>query len=734
MSDELVDAVNAAPTPQAELASFERGQASLYASRPRYGLPIARANLKVLSASSLVGLALLAAMLLQRCLVRGYFDYSLVPFMLALGVMVACYLIARHAQSDEQVVRAGIIGSALYMACWYALVIFYDTAVQPDVRCVMTPIVFAVLPSLFDSRVLNKVSFVLPAYAVFVACELVLVSPELHIADIANTGLALILGLIVGGHKSSTAVGRLVLLDMYQAATKTSVWVSQADFTDGSFRVLRTPSYIPDHAFDGMGVVQAVEASKEFIDPEYRDAFSEFLDSATIARRLEEADGTMSCTIKDVEGTWLRMTAVEQNRYHGRITSVAIIINSVDAEVRRSLEYQEELRATALEAQRANVAKTNFLRRMSHDVRTPINAIRGELLIADANKDDPQVQVDCRRKIGEASDYLLSLVNNILDMGKLESGGFELQHVPFDLVEQIEGADRMASVTASENNIEFEVGRAGGDVAHQKLVGSPKHLRQILTNLATNAVKYNRPGGSVEVSCRELSYDGERAWFEFKCADTGIGMSEEFQRKMYEPFAQEERDENVTAAGSGLGLCIVRELVEQMGGSITCNSEMGKGTTFYVRMPFEIDRAGEKASGHVSADVSLVGKRALLVEDNELNREIACFILEGEALAVDCATNGREGLEVFAGSAVGTYDIVFMDVMMPVMDGLEATRAIRALTRADAASVPIVAMTANAFQDDIQRSREAGMNEHLVKPVEPARIHEALQNLLGGEA
>ncbi len=342
--------------------------------------------------------------------------------------------------------------------------------------------------------------------------------------------------------------------------------------------------------------------------------------------------------------------------------------------------------------------------------------------------------MECRRKIGEASDYLLSLVNNILDMSKLESGGFELEHVPFDLFEQIDGADRMAAVTASEGNIEFKVERMPGDVAHQRLVGSPKHLRQILTNLAGNAVKYNRPGGSVTVACRELSYDGKRAWFEFRCADTGVGMSEEFQRQMYEPFAQEERDENVTAAGSGLGLCIVRELVEQMGGSITCKSEVGKGTTFYVRMPFEIDRTSEQTSEHAHADVSLAGKRALLVEDNEFNLEIASFLLEHEGLAVDCAANGREGLEAFTGSVVGTYDIIFMDVMMPVMDGLEATRSIRALTRADAASVPIVAMTANAFHDDVQRSLEAGMNEHLVKPVEPARIHEALQKLLGGQA
>ncbi len=401
-----------------------------------------------------------------------------------------------------------------------------------------------------------------------------------------------------------------------------------------------------------------------------------------------------------------------------------MLFKCIDEEVRN-----KQLR---IEAERANAAKTNFLRRMSHDVRTPINGIRGEVLIAQSNYDDLRLQEQCRQKIMEASDYLLTLVNNILDMSKLESGVSELAHEPFDLGEVLSSLNSLTEAQAVERGIAFKVEGSASDIQHRCLVGSWKHLQQILSNLATNAVKYNRPGGTVAVSCRELSSDGSSACFEFMCADTGIGMSKGFQERMYDAFAQEERDENVTAAGSGLGLAIVHELVEQMGGTIECESAEGSGTVFRVRLQFDLNLQEEPSGESAVAEGSAgVGKRALLVEDNDLNREIACFVLEQEGLTVECARNGKLGVDAFADSPKGYYDIVFMDVMMPVMDGLDATRAIRALDREDARCVPIVAMTANAFIDDINRSMEAGMNDHLVKPIEPDRIHESIQRLLG---
>ncbi len=721
-----------ADDPQRDVDTFEREQSALYTKMPRYALPIARSNLKVLSSASVVSLTLLIIMLAQRCLINGFTLANIIPFALGVGVMAVSLTIARHTWTDDQAMRAAIIGTTIFTMGWYLLVFYYDTVIQPNIRCVMTAIAFVSLPCLFDSRLHNKFFVALPMFAVFICFELAFASPTLHVVNIANTGFALVIGLIIGAHKSSTAIGRLVMLDMYQAATKTAVWVSLVDFTDGSFKLLKAPSYIPDGLFKNMDESTATTTATQFIDPAYRETFLEFLDATTLTSRLKAAEGKLICIIRDCEGTWLRMTVVEQRRYHGVITSVALIIDSVDDEMRRSLEYQEQLRETALEAQRANAAKTNFLRRMSHDVRTPINAIRGELYIAEHCADDPAKQLECRQKVSTASDYLLTLVNNMLDMAKLESGTSELAHEPFDLHDLLHGLVAVSSITAETHDIAYHVQGKPENIGHGKLLGSPKHLQQLLSNLSTNVVKYNRPGGSVTVSCRELYYDNKTAWFEFMCSDTGIGMSKEFQQHMYEPFSQEERDENVTAAGSGLGLSIVHELATQMGGSIECVSEIDRGTTFYVRLPFEIDyEAMRKEEAEEHTDTDLTGKRALLVEDNQLNREIAQFILEEEGLDVECAINGRAGVDAFAAAPEGTYDIVFMDVMMPVMDGLEAARAIRSLERKDAQSVPIVAMTANAFADDIQRSHDAGMNEHLVKPIEPTRIHEALQRLLG---
>ncbi len=425
----------------------------------------------------------------------------------------------------------------------------------------------------------------------------------------------------------------------------------------------------------------------------------------------------------DGEVHWMETKVVCVERTEDVVHAVAIA-KCVDEEVRN-----EELR---IEAQRANAAKTSFLRRMSHDVRTPINGIRGELYIADQHPDDLALQAECRKKMREASDYLVSLSNNILDMSKLESGQSELENVPFDLEAILGATAGVATTLASEHSLRFEIVNSLESVQHKRLAGSPKHLQQILSNLSGNSVKYTRPGGTVSVGCRELSYDGITAWFEFMCADTGIGMSEEFQERMYEPFAREERGDGADVSGSGLGLAIVQELATKMGGSVSCKSAVDAGTTFYVRLPFEIDHAAQDEAGESAPDVDLTGKRALLVEDNELNREIASFVLEQEGLEVDCAENGKVGADAFAASEESHYDIVFMDVMMPVMDGLESARTIRALNRADAKAVPIVAMTANAFADDVQRSRDAGMNEHLAKPIEPAKIHETLQRLLGG--
>ncbi len=385
--------------------------------------------------------------------------------------------------------------------------------------------------------------------------------------------------------------------------------------------------------------------------------------------------------------------------------------------------YQRELLDAKQEAERANAAKTEFLRRMSHDIRTPINGIRGMVKIADSNANDPVKLKDCNDKIWTATDHLIALVNDVLDMSKLESGRFTVRHEPFVLSRILTEVNDIAEAQAIECGIDF-IAQDPSGVEHDYLIGSPIYLQRIFANFLNNAVKYNRPGGFVRVHGKELSYDGKTALYEFVAEDNGIGMSEEFLEHAFDAFTQEGQSQaRTTYGGTGLGLSISKSLIELMGGKVELASKLGEGTRVTFRIPFEVDQ--EPALDEVSDDYGQVmfeGVRALLVEDNELNAEIAAFMLEQHGLKVSRVENGKLAVDELAGKP-DAYDVVFMDVMMPVMDGLEAARAIRGELKSE---VPIFAMTANAFVDDIQRSLEAGMDEHLSKPLRERDIVEAL--------
>ena len=398
-------------------------------------------------------------------------------------------------------------------------------------------------------------------------------------------------------------------------------------------------------------------------------------------------------------------------------------------EANAKLEEQKMALERALEeAQRASLSKTDFLRRMSHDIRTPINGIRGMIEIAEHFTDDLQKQKECRDKVWEASGYLLSLVNNVLDMNKLESGAVVLTEMPFDLPQLLNEVNTVAEMQATEHGLYYDVDMEKQQIAHPYLIGSAPHLKQVLMNLASNAVKYNKENGRVTVWCRELSCDGKTAEFRFACKDTGIGMSKEFQKRAFEPFTQEGRDNARTHYdGTGLGLSIVQALVRQMGGSITFESEEGVGTSFLVTLPFQIDPNPQpKPKESVSEPIDLDGVRVLLAEDNDLNMEIATFFIEQHGAKVTTAHNGREAVELFANAPQGTFDLILMDIMMPVMSGYEATQTIRGMVREDAKTIPIIAMSANAFQDDIQKSRSVGMNDHLPKPLSTEKLLSAI--------
>ena len=394
-------------------------------------------------------------------------------------------------------------------------------------------------------------------------------------------------------------------------------------------------------------------------------------------------------------------------------------------------KYKEELLIAAKKAEAANRAKTEFLQRMSHDIRTPINGIRGMVNMADHYADDIEKQKEYRTKVKEASNLLLELVNDVLDMSKLESGEIVLEEVPFNLSSISEEVLVVIEQMAAEQNIRIMWEKK--EIIHRNFIGSPGYVKRVMMNILSNAVKYNRENGHVYISCMEIpSEQPEMTMMEFVCRDTGVGMADEFQKHIFEPFAQEHAGSRTKFAGTGLGMPITKKLVEKMGGTITFESKKGIGTTFVIRVPFKIDMDSDKGKEQtdVSDEKSIKGLHILLTEDNELNMEIAEFMLQNEGADVEKAWNGQEAVELFKKSEPGEFDVILMDIMMPVMNGYEAAKMIRSLEREDAKKVPIIAMTANAFTEDRIRAKEAEMDEHVAKPVDVELLIKVIRKLV----
>lgn len=456
-------------------------------------------------------------------------------------------------------------------------------------------------------------------------------------------------------------------------------------------------------------------AVNAFVAPEHQASMSAFLEPSTLSDRLREKD-TISEPYMNADGLWyLGRFIVKQRHADGSVATLLYTMQDIDEIRQKELNYQEELRKSAREAQIASQAKTDFLRRMSHDIRTPINGILGMIEIADSHPADIEKLRDCRHKIHEAANMLLAMVNDILDMNKLESGRLEPESVPFDIWKLLMEVNHLAEIQAPAYGVTTHAKNPPFPV--RRVIGSPTFLRRVLLNLAGNALKYNRRGGRIDFSCDKIEIKGDTAYFTLTCADTGIGMSEDFQKRAFEPFTQESNTARTRYMGTGLGLSIVKEFVEKMGGTIALESQEGVGSRFSLTVPFTIDHAPQEEEKAANSPVSLAGLHVLLVEDNELNREIAVFLLEKEGMEITACENGAEAVKAFRESPLGYYDLILMDIMMPVMDGYEASRQIRSLPRRDAAVIPIFAMTANAFQDDIEKSHKSGMNEHLTKPL-----------------
>lgn len=421
--------------------------------------------------------------------------------------------------------------------------------------------------------------------------------------------------------------------------------------------------------------------------------------------------------------------------YGGVIATVVLVRRRAESQrfadlLLQERDYGDKLAKAAREASSANSAKTEFLRRMSHDLRTPINGIRGMVEVGNANADDLQKQTECRSKIWTASGLLLDLANEALDMSRLESGQVDLNLVPTDMVAlnrevcdilERQAEERLVTIICDQRTLDHPYARV-----------SVTHLKRLLLNIAGNAVKYNRQGGYVRLTCREVEPVDGVPVYEYTIADNGIGMSEAFQQHLYEPFSREEQQVEGASSGTGLGASIAKQLVELMGGTMSFTSALGQGTTFTICLPFEKCKSSEIPQAvRVDAGDSdvLQGLRVLLVEDNDLNAEIAQFTLDRAGAVVTHVKDGESAVDTFAASALHEYDVVLMDIMMPGIDGLEATRQIRALDREDAVTTPIIAVSANAFADDRRLSREAGMSAHLSKPVSSQDLVEALAHI-----
>lgn len=502
---------------------------------------------------------------------------------------------------------------------------------------------------------------------------------------------------------------------------------------------------ILDETTNGQEVARLL--AERIIAPEDKNRYQEFLNFDTMAERLE-GKSSLSDMFKDIDGVWFATYLIPMEYdADGRPTEVLFLSRNVNEYKQNEEQYKEELRRTAREAELASAAKTSFLQRMSHDIQTPINGIKGMAMVAGSSLDTPERAKECIDKIIVSADYLHALMDDILRMSKLQSGEIFLEEKAFDVKKVLEETFAFIMERAREKQIHFSYDI--GEIVHTHVIGSPVHFRQVLQNIMSNAVKFNQEGGRVDVTGREVSVTDHTVLFEFVCADTGIGISEEFQERIFDLFAQEGDSARTNYQGSGLGLPIAKELLDKRGGTITFSSKKGKGSTFTVHIPLDMDTdyrdeeekkslTGDSGSAldaeeSVQTAVSIEGLHVLLVEDNEINMEIARCLLEEKGAVITEAHNGKEAVQIFDAAKEKEFDVILMDIMMPEMNGLEATKRIRDLEREDAKHIPIFAMTANAFAEDIKKCREAGMNEHFAKPLNMKEMIETIYRYCRGK-
>ncbi len=686
----------------------------------RYMNDAARDNLRAVAFYSGIGVFALAAVLVLRCISDS--APNMLVALYAVGIVLSgglWYSAGHAADREKHISRAANICGLVFAVLWYALTMYIDIVHSPDAHSVILCLAFFAMPVMVDVLPIQNVIASGAALICAYMLELRFMMSLMRRNDMAHLLISAVLGILVAWGKTRSKIGSLRYFDMYHTMSSLCEITAQINLRSNTFIILQAPNKVRRVAQPGMSADDIIHKIGEIlVSGEYSEGFYEFLDRSTMAKRLKS---TSSCewVYMDRHSVWHQLILLPRTVEDGTVISVVVVSRNVSAQKQREKNYERELEKTTEEAVRANISKTDFLRHMSHDIRTSINGIRGMIEIANRFPNDLERQADCREKILEASNYLTELVNDVLDMNRLESGEAKFDLVPFDLVQLLGELHHMQEQMADERGLRLTEER---NITHTQLIGSPVHLRQILNNIVSNALKYNRRGGSVDLSIRELSAKDGVALLEFTCTDTGVGMSEEFRQHIYEPFAQEEAPGRTKIEGTGLGMAITKKLVDEMGGTIEFDTHKNIGTTFVVTLPLKIDESAPE-SAQPRAEVSdLSGMHILIAEDNELNMEIAEFMVAEKGANVTKAWNGREAVEQFAASPVGSIDLILMDLMMPVQDGLSAARQIRRMNRSDAVGVPIFAMTANVFAEDVVACRKAGINEHFAKPLDIGKI------------
>ena len=520
--------------------------------------------------------------------------------------------------------------------------------------------------------------------------------------------------------------------EIIEAIAKSYQYISRIDISKNWFEE------ISNRAVENMNYKKSGEvtsgnrnACKKLVAEEYQEAFLKFADITTLPVRMKNEETiVMEYQMKD--GNWHKLRFIEKKRdKDGNLTHVLCAIRSI-SDVKKK---EQELLQQVAEARKDAALKSRFLSNMSHDIRTPINGIIGMTELADRYPDNPEIQKKCREKLLEFARHLVSMVNDILDMNKLETEQFVENDIPFNLAAVLNRVNTDQQMQAGKKKIDYVVDWEKSELNHMYLTGNPVYIEKLLTVITDNAVKFTKPGGNVSVWCRKISEDDERAVYEFGCSDNGIGMSEEFAGHAFEMFSQENKTSRTQYEGTGLGLAIAKKITERLGGTIEIKSKKNCGTTVTMTIPFKtgvqnLMQYTENVNTESTEDIPLEGLHALIAEDNELNMEISEFVLRNEGADVTKAWNGQEAVELFRKSEPGEFDVILMDIMMPVMNGYEAAKTIRSLNREDAKTIPIIAMTANAFEEDKRAAIAAGMNGHIAKPIQVDKLLSTLKTIL----